>query len=59
MIESKLGPYEIREEIGKRGMATIYRAYQASIERKVAIKVISKSISGDDHAVRDFSARHA
>lgn len=53
MIGSKLGPYEIREEIGRGGMATVYRAYQASVEREVAVKIILKSIA-DDHAVQRF-----
>lgn len=38
MIGSKLGPYEIREEIGRGGMAAVYRAYQSSVDREVAIK---------------------
>jgi len=54
MIGSKLGPYEIREEIGCGGMATVYRAYQASIDREVAIKIISKSITTDEQAVQRF-----
>ncbi|MGH7724731.1 MAG: protein kinase domain-containing protein [Candidatus Eiseniibacteriota bacterium] len=40
MIDKKLGPYRITEEIGSGGMATVYRAYQPSTDRHVAIKVI-------------------
>lgn len=54
MLGSKLGPYEIREEIGRGGMAAVYRAYQASIEREVAIKIILKTISGEEQAVQRF-----
>src|SRR5262249_24778959 len=44
MIDQRLGPYRITEEIGSGGMATVYRAYQASMDRHVAIKVIRSSI---------------
>lgn len=48
MIGTKLGVYEITEEIGKGGMATVYRAYQPSMDRHVAIKIIRASILGDE-----------
>lgn len=32
--------YEIRDELGKGGMGTVYRAYQRSLNRDVAIKII-------------------
>lgn len=44
MIDKKLGPYRITEAIGSGGMATVYRAYQPSMDRHVAIKVIHSSI---------------
>jgi len=47
MIGSKLGPYELIEEIGHGGMATVYRAYQPSMDRYVAIKVIRNAIRQD------------
>lgn len=47
MIGTRLGPYEIVEEIGKGGMATVYRAYQASMDRDVAVKVIHLAIATD------------
>jgi predicted ATPase/class 3 adenylate cyclase/tRNA A-37 threonylcarbamoyl transferase component Bud32 len=54
MIDTKLGPYEIREEIGRGGMATVYRAHQPSVDRHVAIKVIMKHIAGDTQAMQRF-----
>ena len=47
MIGKKLRAYEITEEIGSGGMATVYRAYQPSMDRHVAIKVIRSSILHD------------
>ena len=48
MIGKKLRAYEITEEIGAGGMATVFRAYQPSMDRHVAIKVIRSSILHDD-----------
>ncbi len=47
MIGKKLRAYEITEEIGSGGMATVYRAYQPSMDRHVAVKVIRSSILHD------------
>jgi serine/threonine-protein kinase len=54
MIGTRLGPYEIVDEIGKGGMATVYRAYQPTMGRFVAVKVIHRAISGDTRAVDRF-----
>ena len=44
MIGTKLAQYEIIEELGQGGMATVYRAYQPRMDRFVAVKVIRQSI---------------
>ncbi len=36
-----LGNYQIMSVLGRGGMATVYRAFQVSMDREVAIKVIS------------------
>lgn len=54
MIGTRLGPYQIVEEVGRGGMAVVYRAHQASMERDVAVKVISGNISSDDQAIMRF-----
>ena len=40
LLGQNLGSYRIVEEIGKGGMATVYKAYQTSLNRYVAIKVL-------------------
>lgn len=40
LIGQSLGGYRITAQIGKGGMATVYKAYQASLDRFVAVKVL-------------------
>lgn len=54
MLGTRLGSYEIIEEIGKGGMATVYRAFQPSIGRYVAIKIIHRAIAADSTALERF-----
>jgi serine/threonine protein kinase len=37
---SQFGPYRIIAQIGQGGMATVYKAFQPSLDRHVAIKVL-------------------
>ncbi len=39
-VGTTIGGYQILEEIGQGGMATVYRAHQLSMDRNVAIKVL-------------------
>ncbi|MBN1679274.1 MAG: serine/threonine protein kinase, partial [Anaerolineae bacterium] len=54
MIGTQLGPYEILEEIGHGGMATVYRANQANMDRSVAVKIIHKAIAIDQTTLDRF-----
>jgi serine/threonine-protein kinase len=47
MAAEKFGRYEMKEELGRGGMAAVYLAYDPLIKRDVAIKVISDKISSD------------
>src|SRR5215211_202944 len=40
-----LGPYRIINQIGRGGMANVYKAYQSSIDRYVAIKVLPSQLA--------------
>jgi len=44
---SKFGRYEIKSELGRGGMATVYRAYDPSFDREVAIKVLPREMLHD------------
>jgi serine/threonine protein kinase len=37
-VARKLGPYEIRSELGRGAMAQVWRAYDPVLDREVAIK---------------------
>lgn len=40
LVGKTLGQYELRAQIGRGGMASVYQAYQPSIQREVAIKIL-------------------
>src|SRR3972149_2244379 len=40
LIGRTLGQYEILQLLGKGGMASVYKAYQSSLQRYVAVKIL-------------------
>jgi serine/threonine-protein kinase len=46
-IPEKIGRYEVKSELGRGGMATVYRAFDPSFDREVAIKVLPREMLHD------------
>jgi tRNA A-37 threonylcarbamoyl transferase component Bud32 len=52
-IGENVGPYRILEQLGQGGMATVFKAYHAALDRFVAIKVLHPAFLADPN----FQAR--
>lgn len=48
------GDFELRQEIGRGGMGTVYEAWQRSLKRTVAVKVLGQQVSASPKAVVRF-----
>lgn len=46
-VGEMVGPYRIIEQLGQGGMATVYKAYHASLDRYVALKVLHPAFNED------------
>ena len=51
----QLGPYEIEGPLGEGGMAAVYKAYQASMGRHVALKILPRQFASDPSFVARFA----
>ena len=51
---TKLGPYEILAPLGAGGMGEVYRARDTRLDRTVAIKILSASLSDNPDARQRF-----
>src|SRR5690242_9043032 len=51
---TNLGPYELKTKLGQGGMGTVYRGYQATMDRDVAIKVLPAALALDPEFIARF-----
>ncbi len=51
---SNAGPYRIVEPLGRGGMASVYKAYEAALDRYVALKVLPREFLHDPDFAKRF-----
>jgi len=54
MSEFNIGGFEVIERIGAGGMATVWKARQVTLDRTVAIKILSSQLAADPADVQRF-----
>ncbi len=54
LTDKQFGPYQLESLLGEGGMATVYKAYQAGIERHVALKILPRHFASDPKFVARF-----
>ena len=53
-VGENVGPYRIVEQLGQGGMATVFKAYHAALDRYVAIKVLHPAFKEDPNFLARF-----
>ncbi|MCP5099068.1 MAG: protein kinase [Chloroflexi bacterium] len=54
-IGTAVGPYKIESKLGQGGMATVYKAYHAKLDRHVAIKVLHAAFKDNEPFLKRFA----
>lgn len=49
-----VGPYRVMEQLGQGGMATVFKAYHAALDRYVALKVLHQAFNEDSTFISRF-----
>ena len=53
-IGENVGPYRVTEQLGQGGMATVYKAFHAALDRNVALKVLHPAFNEDQTFIGRF-----
>ncbi len=54
LVGQTLGQFQIIQELGRGGMAVVYKAYQPTLQRYVALKVLPAQFAHDENFVKRF-----
>ncbi|MFI5167112.1 MAG: serine/threonine-protein kinase [Thermoanaerobaculales bacterium] len=54
MMPTRIGHYTIVRELGRGGMGVVYKAHEESLNRFVAIKVLSEQLASDETFIARF-----
>jgi serine/threonine protein kinase len=54
MIPMRLRQFELRAPIASGGMGTVYRAFDTTLEREVAVKLVKRELVNDEQAMEGF-----
>jgi serine/threonine protein kinase len=54
LIGRVVGPYQVQAQIGRGGMATVYKGFHPELQRPVALKVLDRSLIGTPELVQRF-----
>jgi serine/threonine protein kinase len=55
MMPMRLRQFELRAAIGAGGMGTVYRAYDTTLQREVAVKLMKRDLATDAQALESFT----
>jgi DNA-binding beta-propeller fold protein YncE len=53
-IGSRIAGYRLEEQIGRGGMAVVYRAHEARLDRNVALKILAPRLAADEAFQKRF-----
>ena len=54
LVGRKLGPYEVRSKLGQGGMGAVYLAFDKTLDREVALKILPVEYSRDQSYIQRF-----